>query len=167
MEDVLYPASNVSTPRLSEHELRAWRAFLRAHRAVTAALDSELAGEREISLGSYEVLLILSKAPNRAMRMSELADSVLLSRSGVTRLVDRLEADELVERVTCPSDARGMLAHLTDRGFERLREAAPTHLRGVREHFAARLSDRELDTLARLLEAIGPSHDPVTGRPTG
>jgi len=154
VDPVLYAAPTVAAPRLSEDELNAWRAFLRAHRVVTAALDGELSAERDMSLGSYEVMLVLAKAPNRAMRMSELADAVVLSRSGVTRLVDRLEAEGVVERATCPTDARGLLAHLTDRGFQRLKAAAPTHLRGVREHFTARLSQQDLKDLARLLESI-------------
>lgn len=154
MDQVLYPASDMTAPRLSDEELRAWRAFLRAYRSVSTALDAELTDERDISLGSYEVLLVLAKAPNRAMRMSELADTVVLSRSGVTRLVDRLEAEGLVERATCPTDARGLLAHLTDGGFRRLKSAAPTHLRGVREHFTGRLGPKDLEVLTGLLESI-------------
>jgi DNA-binding MarR family transcriptional regulator len=140
--------------RLSDRELRAWRAFLRAHRAVTGALDAELVDERDVSLGAYEVLLVLARAPDRAMRMSELADAVLLSRSGLTRLIDRMEAEGLVERITCATDARGLLAHLTERGYRRLKEAAPTHLRGIRQHFTGRLSGDQLDALADALESI-------------
>lgn len=112
--------------------MRAWRGFLRAHGLVMRALDTELSAERRLGLNSYEVLLVLAWAPGRALRMSELADRVLLSRSGTTRLVDGLVARGLVERRRCPSDARSYLAVLTDEGLGRLKEAAPVHLRAYR-----------------------------------
>ena len=142
---------------LSDGELRAWQAFLRTHRSVTGTLDAELVREQQLPLGSYEVLLILARAPERAMRMSDVAGTTLLSRSGMTRLVDRLESDGLVERMTCPSDGRGVYAVLTDAGLDRLRTAARTHLRGVRDHFTSRLSAGELDELSRLLEKLLPA----------
>lgn len=143
--------------RLSDGELRAWQTFLRTHRSVTGTLDAELVREQQLALGSYEVLLILSRAPDHAMRMSDVAGKALLSRSGMTRLVDRLESDGLVERMTCPSDGRGVYAVLTDAGMDRLRTAARTHLRGVRDHFTGRLSADELDELARLLGKLLPA----------
>ena len=143
--------------RLSDGELRAWQAFLRTHRSVTGTLDAELVREQQLPLGSYEVLLILARAPERAMRMSDVAGTTLLSRSGMTRLVDRLESDGLVERMTCPSDGRGVYAVLTDAGLDRLRTASRTHLRGVRDHFTGRLSADELDELSRLLEKLLPA----------
>jgi len=143
--------------RLSEGELRAWQAFLRTHRSVTGTLDAELIREQRLPLGSYEVLLILSRAPNRALRMSDVAGMSMLSRSGMTRLVDRLESEGLVERMTCDSDGRGVYAVLTDAGFDRLRTASRTHLRGVRDHFTSRLSPDELDELSRLLAKLLPA----------
>jgi DNA-binding MarR family transcriptional regulator len=147
----------VSSGSLDEGELLAWQAFLRAHHVVTDTLDQELSREQDLPLGSYEVLLHLSWAPGRALRMSELADRVLLSRSGISRLVDRLVLDGLVERATCDSDGRGVYAALTDQGHRRLRRAAVTHLRGVREHFTRRFSPLELDELARLLGKLLPA----------
>jgi DNA-binding MarR family transcriptional regulator len=144
--------------------MRAWRAFLRAHDAVTRLLESELERERDLPLASYDVLVQLAETPAGALRMSELAGAVLLSRSGLTRLVDRLEREGLVRRTSCPSDARGTLAVLTDAGRARLREAAPVHLRGVREHFASPYDEAELDTLATLLERLaGPEPAPAGG----
>ena len=137
---------------LTPVELDAWRAFLRAHARVTRTLDAELAAECDLPLASYEVLLHLSEAPDRRLRMTELADRVLLSRSGLTRLVDRLEREGLIARQSCPSDLRGTNAVLTDAGHERLRAAAPVHLRGVREHIVDLLSPSELKVLA---EALG------------
>ncbi len=134
--------------------MRAWRGFLRAHSIVMRALDTELSAERNLGLSSYEVLLVLAWAPGRSLRMSELAGRVLLSRSGTTRLVDGLAARGLVERRRCPSDARSYLAVLTDKGLGRLKEAAPVHLRGVREHFSGRLSRAQLEAIAEAMEAI-------------
>lgn len=133
---------------LSHVELDAWRSFLRAHSKVTRLLDAELTAECDLPLGSYEVLLHLNEAPDRRLRMTDLADRVLLSRSGLTRLVDRLERDGLLRRESCPSDLRGTNAVLTDAGLERLRSAAPVHLRGVREHIVDLLTPEELATIA-------------------
>ena len=101
---------------LTTAELAAWRGFLRVHSALTKQLDAELEAAHGLSLSSYEVLLFLADSPEGRVRMSELADSVLLSRSGLTRLVDRLERDGLVRRESCPSDLRGFNAVITDEG---------------------------------------------------
>jgi DNA-binding MarR family transcriptional regulator len=133
--------------RLTETELEAWRGFLRAHAAIIRELDAGLEAAHGLPLSSYEVLVFLEEAPERRMRMSELASSLLLSQSGVTRLVDRLERERLVRREPCDSDGRGTFAVLTDAGLARLREMRPTHLAGVRERFLDRLSDRDLERL--------------------
>ncbi|MGB8650013.1 MAG: MarR family transcriptional regulator [Mycobacteriales bacterium] len=140
-----------ATPRISEAQLGAWRSFLRAHAQITRQLEHELVSEHDLPLPSYDVLLQLAEAPGRRLRMTELADRVLLSRSGLTRLVDRLERDGLVERAACPGDARGTHAVLTDAGLTRLRDAAPTHLRGVAEHVTSRLTDAEVAQLRDLM----------------
>jgi DNA-binding MarR family transcriptional regulator len=132
---------------LTDTELAAWRGFLRVHAALARELDRELEAEHGLSLSSYEVLLFLRDAPDAMLRMSELADSVLLSQSGVTRLVDRLEREGLVERVRCEFDRRGLYARLTAAGAAKLAEARPTHLRGVRERFLERFDDGELRSL--------------------
>ena len=152
-------ASDDVGANLSETELRAWRGFLRAHHEVVSRLDHELSHEQDLPLGSYEVLLHLAQAPDRQVRMARLADSVLLSRSGLSRLIDRLETEGLVERRTCPTDARGQFAALTDLGLARLRHAAPMHLRGVRAHFLSRLTEREQAQLATLLEKVAPPEE--------
>jgi DNA-binding MarR family transcriptional regulator len=146
--------------RLSELELRAWQGLLHAHHAVINQLDRELMDEHGLSFGSYEVLLRLARAPDRSMRMSELAAVSLISPSGLTRRVDRMVADGLVERVSCPTDARGSFARITDQGYERLRRAAPTHLRGIREHFTGRLSKHQLAEIADALEAVATPPSP-------
>ena len=135
---------------LTEGELHAWRLFLRSHAQVVRRLEHDLLTEHDLPLASYDVLVQLSEAPGRSLRMTELAERVLLSRSGLTRLVDRLERDGLVARQACPDDARGTLAVLTPAGLERLRVAWPTHLRGVSEH-VGRLTPEELVVLEELL----------------
>ena len=136
--------------RLDELELDAWRGFLRTHAVVSRELDAELIADHGLSLSSYEVLLFLAGSPTGEMRMTELAQSVLLSRSGLTRLVDRLERRGLVRRESCPGDARGLNAVITDAGRDRFAEARRTHLDGVRRRFLDRLSDDEKRDLARL-----------------
>lgn len=145
--------------RPSPEALEVWRLFLRAHATVIRELESELVLERGLPLSFYDVLVQLVEAPEHRLRMTELADRVMLSRSGLTRLVDRLVRDGLVERQACEGDARGTFTVLTGAGLQRLREAAPIHLRGVEEHMTSRLSDAELAELgtlmARLLEHNG------------
>ena len=139
---------------LSHQQLLAWRQFLRAHALVTRRLESDLMSEQQLPLASYDVLVQLVEAPRRRLRMSELAERVLLSRSGLTRLVDRLEREGLVGREPCEDDARGLYSVLTDAGYERLRGATGIHLRGVAEHAMGRLDDDEARQLFALLSRI-------------
>jgi DNA-binding MarR family transcriptional regulator len=139
---------------LDETELRAWRGLLRAHATLVKRLDAELEAAHALPLTSYEVLLHLSKSEGCKMRMCDVAESVLLSRSGLTRLVDRLERDGLVERVSCPDDARGAFARLTDAGREKLAAASTTHLDGIRRHFLSHFEPSELATLADAYERV-------------
>ncbi len=141
-----------ATGTLSETEGGAWRGLLRAHAALVKTLDAELEQAHGLALTSYEVLARIDGAPGRRMRMRELAASVLLSRSGITRLVDRLERDGLVAREDCAADARGAFAVLTNAGARLLAEARGTHVEGVRRHFIARFSQAELAALDSLLE---------------
>jgi DNA-binding MarR family transcriptional regulator len=145
------PSKTAGTKRrLSREELSSWRAFLRAHAVITRALEVELVAEQALSLAAYDVLVQLVEAPEHRLRMTELADAVLLSRSGVTRLVDRLERAGLVSRCPVEHDGRGVAAQITDAGIERLRSAARTHLAGVARHFADRLDADDLATLQRI-----------------
>jgi len=139
----------------SDPRIAAWAAFLRAHARILRRLEAELQAEQDLALTDYDVLVQLARADERRLRMSELADRLMLSRSGATRLVDRLVAAGLVERVTCDDDRRGQWASLTDAGHERLRRASPTHLRGVGEHFLDRLSADELQGLGRIFTRLG------------
>ncbi len=142
------------TPRPRDLDLGPWRAFLRAHARVARRLDDDLRSRHALSLQEYETLLHLAEAPERRLRMGRLADSLLLSKSGVTRLVDRLVEDGLVERTSCSSDARGAEASLTGTGLARLRAAAPTHLAGIRDHFYAAIAGPDVPVVERAMDAI-------------
>ena len=139
----------------------AWRRFLRAHAVVTRRLEGELLAEHGLPLATYDVLVQLVEAPQRRLRMSELAEQVLLSRSGLTRMVDRLERDGLVRREACADDARGQFTVITEAGVQRLRAASPTHLRGIDEHAVGRFDEDEARVLAgllgRMLEDLSPT----------
>ncbi len=139
---------------LEEVELAAWRGFLRAHGQLVDELDAELRAAHAMPLSAYDVLVQLAHAPELRLRMSELADSVLLTPSGLTRLVDRLCRDGLVERVRCDDDARGSYAALTERGRDRFDDVRQTHLAGVRRLFLDHLSPAEQRSLATTWERI-------------
>jgi DNA-binding MarR family transcriptional regulator len=145
--------------RPNAEQLAAWRTFLRAHASVTRRLEADLLEEHQLPLASYDVLVQLVEAPDRRLRMTELADRVLLSRSGLTRLVDRLEREGVVRREACETDARGLFAVLTDAGFARLKTAAPTHLRGIEDYVVSRLDDAELAVLGALLGRLLPDDE--------
>jgi len=130
--------------------------MLRVHSALVKQLDAELSSAHKLPLSSYEVLLNLEAAPGQKRRMAELADSVLLSRSGMTRLVDRLEREGLLERDPCTDDGRGTYAVLTDKGDALLLHARRTHLDGVRDRFLRHFEPDELRTLAELWNRVLP-----------
>ncbi|MGH3760428.1 MarR family winged helix-turn-helix transcriptional regulator [Actinophytocola sp.] len=142
------------TRRLTGSEMDAWRSFLRAHARLSRVLESELVAKHPLSLGGYDVLVQLAEAPDRRLRMAELADAVLLSRSGVTRLVDRLEMAGMVTRERFESDGRGVVAVLTTKGVDTLREAARTHLAGVMRHFVEHFEPDELTEFGALCSRL-------------
>lgn len=147
-------ATATRQPSLTETELAAWRGMLRTHATLVKRLDAELEAAHGLALTSYEVLLHLSGAEGSRMRMCDIADSVLLSRSGLTRLVDRLERTGLVERVSCASDARGAFAKLTDEGRRVFEAAQRTHLDGVRRHFLSHFGVQELALLGETWQRV-------------
>lgn len=138
--------------------MRAWQALLHAHRDVTRKLDAELRREHGISFEGYDVLLRLARAPDNTLRMTELARRVMAPPSTLTRRVDRLVRDGLVERERPVADSRAMVARLTDRGRSAVRRAARTHLRGIRAHYTSRLTADQLDAVASALEVITGRH---------
>jgi DNA-binding MarR family transcriptional regulator len=136
---------------LSDDEAASWRGFLQAHAEIQLELERELQAEHHLSFSDYFALLALDRAPSGGLRMHDLAKPVRLTRSGLTRLVERLERDGLIERSPCPDDARGTEARITEAGRARVHEASRTHLAGVRRRFLARFSPTELATLAQQL----------------
>jgi DNA-binding MarR family transcriptional regulator len=153
-------AHDVPSSRLTDAEMRAWQALLHAHHEVAGSLEGELQQGHGLSLADYDVLVRLARASDRSLRMSDLAERVMLSPSGLTRLVDRLVARGLVERLPDPVDGRAALASLTEEGHRRVVRAARTHLRGIREHFTGRLTERQLLNVASGLESITGPHQP-------
>jgi len=148
--------------RPGDWQVGVWRKFLVAHAIVTRQLEQELAAEVQLPIGWYDVLLQLAEAPDRRLRMADLAERVLLSRSGLTRLVDRLEREGLVRREPSPGDARGTYTVLLAPGIERFRAAVPGHLAGICEHFVGRFTDEQLQEFSALLDLVIASTDPAS-----
>jgi DNA-binding MarR family transcriptional regulator len=143
-----------ASSKLTSDELAAWKGMLAVHSRLTAELDAELERDHGIGLTAYEVLMNLSDAPEGRMRMSELASRLLLSRSGITRLADRMVARGLIERERCSDDGRGFNAQLTPRGRALVGAARPDHLAAVRRIFLSRLAPGEQDMLGEIWERL-------------
>ena len=148
--EALEPAVDPCGAPLTDDELAAWAGFLRTHSTLVRILDEELTERHRLPLSSFDVLIQLDMAPDGQLRMSQLADAVLLSRSGLTRLVGRLCDQGLIERGGCQSDARGVFARITEHGRRRLEEARETHREGVRRLFLGRLSESQQRQLAAI-----------------
>jgi DNA-binding MarR family transcriptional regulator len=150
----------MSSPRgneyLSDAEFRAWHGTLVFTNLATRALDEALSETHGISVKEFDVLITLFNAPHGRLRMAELAEQVVLSASGVTHLVTRLERDGLVRRIVDEGDRRSFFAELTPAGRQRLRDARPTHNEVIRERLTRRLTSKQLDTLGTLWEKVRP-----------
>lgn len=148
---------------LNDEEMAAWRSLLRAHARLMVVLDKELQEAHDLSLGDYEVLVHLSECPEGGRRMSELAERLALSRSGMTRRLDGVMSRGLVERKPCPEDGRATLAVITAKGTKVLREAAPCHVAGVRRHMIDLLTSTQLKQLTRALSVVADAEDASAG----
>jgi DNA-binding MarR family transcriptional regulator len=140
--------------RLDEFHLAAWRAFLNAHAAVVNRIEREMVAAAVLPLGSYDVLVALHEAPDHRLRLHELASHIVLSRSTLTRLLDRLEAEGLLARQRVDTDRRGAYAVLTEKGAEALRLAWPVYARGIAAHFTNVLRDDEIRVLTSALGRV-------------
>jgi DNA-binding MarR family transcriptional regulator len=140
--------------RLEGTELEAWRSYLQSHASILRELDAELVAEHGMTARDYEVLLYLAQAPDRRLPMSVLATSTMLTRSGITRLVDGLVEACLIERVACTEDARVSYALLTDEGYSKLRDAGCTHIAGIQRLFLEHFSPEEIGQLSSLLSRL-------------
>lgn len=156
----------MSVPRNSPTRLDAWRCLLEVHAHLVKVLDAELVQAHDLDLDRYDALVHLHEAGG-AMRMTALADRLVLSRSATTRFGDRLEDEGLVERRSCPSDRRGTELVLTELGRRRLAEASRTHLRGVRQHFGRHLGDDQAAGLVDALRSVLAASRPALDRPQG
>lgn len=155
--DVSVPPHLDATARtrwLEPDEQHAWRTFITGVTALFERLDRELREQHDVSLAEYEIMVRLSESPKRSVRMAELAASVSHSRSRTTHTVARMERDGIVERLACPSDGRGVMAVLTDAGWERLVSASHTHVRGVRAHLVDVCDPADLAALGRVFDAV-------------
>ncbi|MFF0816179.1 MarR family winged helix-turn-helix transcriptional regulator [Rhodococcus sp. NPDC003318] len=144
---------------LDAAEMRAWRGFIEGSQRLMEVLNRELQSRHQISLADYRILVILSESPDGSVRMSELADGILSSRSRLTHQVRRMETDDLVTRSTCVEDGRGVLALITPHGRSKLAEAAPTHLNGVRNYLIDLLDAKELDAVGTVFEKVDAALD--------
>lgn len=153
------------TIKLGDPKTASWQAFLRTYATVMRQLEREMEEEQALPLTWYDILAFLDRAPKCRMRMQDLAESVLLSRSGLTRLLDRMADEGLVDRVPCEEDRRGTYAVITDAGRARLTSAVPGHLQGIEEHFLRHLEPGDLKVLGDVLnkviegELVGPEGD--------
>ncbi|WP_069162052.1 MarR family transcriptional regulator [Nocardia altamirensis] len=139
---------------LTPPQQRAWRAYMDGHQRLMTALNRQLQADNDLSVAEYRILVLLSEAPGRALRMSELADGVLSSRSRLTHQIRRLEAQHMVRRNTCLEDGRGVLAELTDEGMRRLESAAPGHVEAVRRNFVDLLTAHQLEVIAEVFARV-------------
>ena len=155
----------MSSQILSSQAMSAWVAYLRGHAALTRTLNAQLVAEHGMTINDYEVLLRLSRAPERQLKRIELAQSVLLTPSGITRLLDGLQAAGWVEKASCTTDARVTYAVLTHAGSQKLREASGSHLADIDRLFAGRFDDSELETLAGLLARLDGDGDGESCQP--
>ena len=134
--------------------LEAWRSYLQSHASILRVLDADLVAEHGMTTRDYEVLLYLAQAPGKKLAMSALAESTMLTRSGITRLIDGLVEAGLIERVGCRSDARVSYAQLTEAGYQKLRSASSTHVAGISRLFLEHFTAEEIDQLASLLSRL-------------
>ena len=149
------------TEVISDVAMTAWRRFLRAHCAILRDLDAQLRSDHGLTINDYDVLVQLRDADGQRLRMSDLADHVVLTRSGMTRLIDGLVRERLVERVACKEDARVSYAQVTEAGLDRLAQARCTHHDGISRVFAQHFTEPELEQLAELLAKLPSAEMPA------
>lgn len=140
--------------KLLPQQLEAWRTFLKAHAKIITLIEQDLASEKRVPLSTYDVLIALFEAPGKRLRINEIGKSVVLSRSGLTRLVDRLERENLIIRERSDTDRRGAFAVLTREGQRELLKAWPVYSKGIQEHFVSKVTNEELEQLRTILQKM-------------
>ena len=146
--------TRTDTPWLTAEQQRVWRALLGGITVLMDQLDRDLRTQHDLSMGEYEILVRLSEAPDRSIRMAELAAAVAHSRSRVTHTISRLERDGIVRRDQAADDGRGVRAALTDHGFSVLEKAAHTHVRGVHDYLIENAPPEEFAALGRIMDRV-------------
>jgi DNA-binding MarR family transcriptional regulator len=144
----------IETSRLQGIPLDAWRSYLQSHASIVRELDAELVAAHGMTTRDYEVLLYLAQSDDMKLPMSALSERTMLTRSGITRLVDGLVAGAMIERVSCASDARVSYARLTPAGYEKLRQAGCTHVKSIERLFLAHFTPEEIEQLSSLLSRL-------------
>lgn len=139
---------------VTEQELAVWRLFIKAHAHIIERIEQDLANQKRVPLTTYDVLIALFEAPDKKLRIGELLNKVVLSKSGVTRLVDRLEREGLIRREKSDVDKRGAYAALTEAGESELRRAWPVYARGIKQYFVSPLNEKSLQSLGKALETL-------------
>lgn len=140
--------------KVTDQELSSWRFFIKAHAKIIDKIEQDLTDFKCVPLTTYDVLIALFEAPDRKLRFGDLNKKVVLSKSGLTRLVDRLEREGLIRRERSEEDRRGAYAALTEEGERELRRAWPIYARGIKQYFVAPLSENELQSLCSALETL-------------
>ncbi|MGC5328026.1 MarR family winged helix-turn-helix transcriptional regulator [Brevibacillus sp. SYSU BS000544] len=140
--------------KLNPQQLESWRTFLKTHAKIITLIEQDLASEKRVPLSTYDVLIALYEAPGKRLRINEIGKSVVLSRSGLTRLVDRLERENLIIRERSETDRRGAFAVLTRDGQRELLKAWPVYAKGIQEHFVSKVSNEELELLRTILQKM-------------
>ena len=147
------PSSAKNVPWLNAREMKAWRSYIIASRRMLDALDNDLAG-LDLTMADYEVLAQLSDAPDRKLRMSELAEIAMISKSRLSHRMKVMEQAGWVRREECPSDRRGFFAVMTDKGFKAIQKAAPTHVDSVRNRFIDHLTAKDQEELSKIFDRV-------------
>ncbi|GAA5010746.1 MarR family winged helix-turn-helix transcriptional regulator [Kitasatospora paranensis] len=156
-------AAAAQTPWLSTREQQFWRAHLEVSKLLEYQLSRELQ-PHNLAINDYEILVVLSEAPERRMRMTDLATATLQSKSRLSHQITRMEGAGLVLRQECPGDRRGLYAHLTEQGWDMLQQVAPDHVRSVRRHFVDRFTPEQIDALYEALSPVAEHLRALRGR---
>ncbi|MFK7697120.1 MarR family winged helix-turn-helix transcriptional regulator [Paenibacillus sp. HJGM_3] len=152
--------------RLSDSELTAWRMFIKSYSKIIEQIEHDLSENKRVPLGTYDVLIALFEAPDKKLRLQQLLDKVVLTKSGITRLADRLEREGLIRREVSETDRRGFYAVLTEEGEQQLRRAWPIYARGIKQYFAAPLSEDDIAVIGRALQNIHRNMEAVRAQGT-
>jgi DNA-binding MarR family transcriptional regulator len=150
--------------KLKDNELMAWRLFIKTHAKVIEHIEQELAEEKRVPLSTYDVLIALYEAPERRLPMQQLVSKVVLSKSGLSRLIDRVQREGLIKREKSMKDKRSFYAVLTEEGEQQLRKAWPIYAKGIKRYFASSLSEEEISIFIKAFQTIQLEMDVIQSK---